>query len=226
MHFSDGKIEGQNRMNDTQQIIGQLTRKAAPINGVMYIGAGVAVRILGLSRETRKNWQRSGRIKHRYLKVKPSQRVPSGRISIWPLHQVIRIVKEPHHRPLTWHRWTPQDVDYLVQHYGAKSPDEIARRIGVTRRAVLHKAKQLGVNMIGNNGMWTTGQVAQLLGVKRETVSRWCRKHSAPHVRLATQQRHTVIDLNDLSRWLMTNPAINRRLPDRAMERLNKRIAA
>lgn len=202
----------------------QQLRAAAVENddGVMYIRASVAARIIGVGPGTQTQWIRNGKIRpHRY-RVPQSRKAPRGILTAWPLDQAIACAHSyctRRNKP-----WSSIEDDYLCDHLVEKSLDQIAASLGRTVHGISQRATELGVTQRDAQGLLTTGQVAALCGVSRECVQYWIFNKPLPlnYQRTPSADAAKLISETDLRAFFESNPDTFKRLSKTARGRVER----
>ena len=99
-------------------------------------------------------------------------------------------------RPKLTKRWTVSDVDYLKENVGYRRIQDIAETLGRSENAVLLKIKRLKIGMTRSvSGKVTSGELARLLDVDRNTVRCWIQYHGLPCSKKVTSntRKYTLI---------------------------------
>lgn len=105
-------------------------------------------------------------------------------------------------------RWTADEIDYLKENIGYRRVKEIADSLGRTETAVTLKLKRLGIGFTRSlSGKITSGELAQLLGVDRNTVKGWIVTHGLPSTRKVTckKRKYILISPEEFWRWAKDN---------------------
>lgn len=218
-------------MKDREAIIAELERIAATgEDGRRYVRMCDACRVIGVTNDAVQYWEKKGYIKPlrirvpSYLKFDGNGRLMRGaalrgRITAIPLDQLIDRVR----RLRIAHPWTPADDELILQHLGYRSYEWLAEQIGCTVVAVKHHAYNvLRTNLKSNQGLYTTGEIARIVGKHLSTVVFWCKRSGLPHRRLPSGGGNHcyLIDPVDLLAWLKTRPVIAKRIKTQAMRHL------
>lgn len=67
-------------------------------------------------------------------------------------------------------QWTQKEIDYLIDKFGLKSIDKIAKYLGRTRDSVLIKSKKLGIHQYSCQGFYNAMQLSKKLGIDRNKI--------------------------------------------------------
>lgn len=101
-------------------------------------------------------------------------------------------------------RWTVDEIDYLKENVGFRRIKDIAETLGRTETAVTLKLKRLGIGTSRSvSGKVTSGELADLLGVDRNTVKWWIVHHHLPATKKVTykKRKYTLISPEEFWNW-------------------------
>lgn len=105
-------------------------------------------------------------------------------------------------------RWTTEDVEYLKENIGHRKISEIAKQLDRTELSVQEKFKRLKLGQTKNlTGRVSTGEIACLFSVERNTVYSWVEKHGLPATRKVTslKKKYVLIYPEDFWKWADAN---------------------
>lgn len=105
--------------------------------------------------------------------------------------------------------WREDEKQYLIEQWGEKTPDAIAKYLGRTTTAVVVYSKTLKLGpYLENSEYLGMHQVTELLGVDSHVPERtWIPKYNMPFTkrRIRGNLRFKVIRLDQLMKWLKDN---------------------
>ncbi|MEM8781923.1 MAG: hypothetical protein AAGE65_03615 [Planctomycetota bacterium] len=199
---------------ERERLAAELTAASKEIDGVRYLRASVAARILGVGPGHQSAYIRDGRIMPVRVRVPRSPQAPRGLLTALPLGQTIALLDRPIKRD-----WTASEDAQLADRMAAGTPTKtIARLHGRTVKAVRRRALHLRLHRRHETALLTTGNVAQLCGVSRQAV-RWWTEHGLAYTPMRDGQRERMIDPKYLIAYLSDKPTWSK-LSARRRERL------
>lgn len=101
-------------------------------------------------------------------------------------------------------RWTTDEIDYLKENIGFRRIKDIAKTLGRTETAVTIKLKRLGLGSTRSvSGKVTSGELAQIFGIDRNTVKWWIIHHGLPATKKVTckKRKYTLISPENFWDW-------------------------
>lgn len=104
--------------------------------------------------------------------------------------------------------WSSEEIEYLKENVGLVKVTTISRNLGRTYTSVILKLKRLGLNNTKQqNGMITMNELAEILGVDRNTVKGWVDRHHLRCTKKVTkkERKFTFIHTSDFWRWAEKN---------------------
>lgn len=207
---------------EKRRIVEQLEASAVEHEGVGYIRASVAAKIIGISPGMQTRWITDGHIEPLRMRVPRGEHAPRGILTAWPLDQTIQ--RAIAYRPMIVQAWSGDQLDYLLDHAGLASLQDIAEHLGRSVCAVNDKMASLGINQRTAQGLMTTGQVAKLCGINIEAVQNWClrRDPSLRFVRSPGRDRVKLIDPADLKTFFEQTPQLLENKPPAVQRRVRR----
>jgi transposase len=207
---------------DKRRIVEQLEAAAVEHDGASFIRASVAARIIGISPGVQTRWIADGHIEPVRLTVPRGGHAPRGILTAWPLAQTIQ--RAIAYRPLIVQAWSDDDLDYLLDHAGVDSVQDIAEHLGRSIYSVGDKMASLGINQRTAQGLMTTGQVAKLCGVHIEAIQTWClrRDPALRFIRSPAGDRVKLIDPADLKTFFEQTPQLLDNKPPAVQRRVRR----
>lgn len=105
--------------------------------------------------------------------------------------------------PARHRRWTTKEIDYLKENIGYRRIQDIALTLDRTETAVVMKMKRLGIGLTRTlSGKITSGELAELLDVDRNTVRWWICHHNLPATRKITRKTRKYTLISPESFWI------------------------
>lgn len=105
-------------------------------------------------------------------------------------------------RPERLKRWTEEEIDYLKENVGYRRIKDIAETLGRTETAVTLKIKRLKLGKTRSlSDKITSGELANILQVDRNTVRGWINYHGLPASKKVTSHTRKYILISPESFW-------------------------
>lgn len=101
-------------------------------------------------------------------------------------------------------RWTDEEIDYLKENMGYRRIADIASTLNRTETAVMLKFKRLGIGKTRHvSGKVTSGEIASLFSIDRNTVNWWIKHHGLPATRKVTalKKKYMLVSPEDFWDW-------------------------
>lgn len=101
-------------------------------------------------------------------------------------------------------RWSTEEINYLKETIGHRSISDIALKLCRSEIAISEKAKRLGLGETKSlTGRVTSGELARLLTVDRNTVMTWVNKFGLPAVQKVTaiKKQYVLISPEEFWSW-------------------------
>ncbi|MBB6429194.1 hypothetical protein [Algisphaera agarilytica] len=156
---------------DITMIEQRLTDASVLHEGVRYVRASVASKIIGIGPGGQTCWIRLGKITPLRFKVPRSSKAPNGVLTAWPLDQTLKAARG--YKPMSERRWSVEEDQYLEDRLGKATHQTIGRHLGRSANAVRSRAKQLGITPRSADGLLTTVAAAKLCGVSVQAIRYW-----------------------------------------------------
>ena len=120
--------------------------------------------------------------------------------------------------------WTQEQAEYLRANYTSKSMAEIGRHVGRSAAAVCEKSRSMGLGGVGvyasrENGVFNTGDLANIFDIHTGTVHSWCLR-GMPHS-LVGARGLRVFKWGEVRKWILTQPEVFFPFPLLIRQKLN-----
>lgn len=107
--------------------------------------------------------------------------------------------------------WDEEEDAYLLDHWGEKTPEQIATVLSRTPLAVIQRRKKLGLPKFTDAGEYiTVNQATKILGIDGHVPERtWIPRYNFPfRYKKINDSRIKVIKVDDLMKWLKDHPEL------------------
>lgn len=188
----------------------RVQRVTVVIDGVPCVRQADVCRLFAMSPGIAYRLQKIGWLKPVRVPAPVSRQASHGFCVYWTLEQVraYALQRERHHNK---RRWTLEQRQRMQIALVQAPLDQVAREQGRTVRAI---RSQLGAmrrsihDVMHEHGYWSTGEIAELLGLSKYAIQLWCNHGSLPHVRRRNRQGggDRFIRVPDLRAWLRCHP--------------------
>lgn len=86
--------------------------------------------------------------------------------------------------------WSEEQIRFLLEHTGSRTPRWIAKRLGRSETSVILKIKRLGLSRRVDDGCYTLQQICEGFGVDHHLVERWIRRGWLDGRRMGTSREN------------------------------------
>lgn len=101
--------------------------------------------------------------------------------------------------------WSQEDVDYLEAHFGKCHVSKIAKHLERTEKAVVGKARKLGLNIQTAGGYITREDLVRSFKTNRHVVNSWFEKGLKCRNLKIVKKNYYFIDIADFWKWAKDN---------------------
>lgn len=203
---------------DREAIVQRLVKASIedpPLSNRRWVRMKDAAAAIGCHPSLLQSWERHGLVETQRFRVPNCRKAMNGRIVVIELDGLEYAVRQWRPRPIPPRRWTRQEDELLERWVGRRTLAWIARELGRTVAGVKCRCKNLGISQNSAMGLWTCGQVAEIAGVDKSSVWRWCERNGLRHRRAVDRRRTRLIDIADFYHFIKDRPAWERMRPER-----------